>query len=610
MMQSEVKKALEEALAERQINKAAFDEMVRWLTDEEFEEFVPDLQKKIEERDWKFLMDAFYRLLVFGGTGGVRGSMAIGTNRMNNHIIRRASQAYAAYLHAYKADIVDRGVAIAYDTRHNSKTFAQETARVLAANGIPVKMYDYYRATPQLSFTVRRLECAGGIVITASHNPPEFNGYKIYDENGVQLLPDEGFKIAEEFDKANDIKKMDFEEALSRGLVSYISKDLDREFIEQAKKVSVYDGRGIKIAYSPLHGVGTQSVLPVLKELGFDDVDVVDEQMSLDGEFPNVHNHFPNPEFPAVYEETIQLAKQKGADLGLVSDPDADRLGIAVPDKDGTWHVLSGNQAAVFMAFFYLSRLKEAGAMPKKPVIIKTSLTTELLRDVAESFGAEVIGDLLVGFKYIGDRAEHLPADKTFLFGCEETTGYVFGNSYRDKGADSAALIAAEATTWAKEKGKTPIDVLEDIYRQYGFYADRVYYKLIEGLGTFEQMNMAMAKLRGNLPTEIAGRKVLKALDRLTGQVRDGQSGELLETRDWDKGDMLSFFFTNDERIAVHVRPSGTEPKMKYYSIVKGDLKEKTKEEVGLEAREFEESIVAIFDEILSSIKVDVFQDE
>ena len=597
---------LQQALQEKKINQVAFDEISKWMTDEEFAEFRDSLSEKIQSENWDFLMDAFYRVLIFG-TGGIRGVMDIGTNRMNNYMIRWASQAYAQYILKHKSTLASKGIAIAYDSRHNSETFMKETARVLAANGIPVHIYDYYKATPQLSFTVRHLGCAGGIVLTASHNPPQFNGYKVYDENGVQVLPDVGVEIEEEFKNISTINKMDFGEAVDKGLILYIPKEVDQAFAESAKKASIYGGRNVKIVFSPLHGVGSQSVLPVLKELGFEDIVLVDEQMSLDGDFPNVTGHFPNPEFPVVYDRAIELAKNVGADIILVSDPDADRLGMAIPDREGNWKSLDGNRGAVLMTYFILDTLSRQNKIPENPVMVKTSVTTELFRDVAEGFGVEVIGDLLVGFKFIGDRIQNLPPEKHFIFAAEESVGYLYGTAYRDKGAETPAVIAAEMAVYCKENNITPTDLLEQIYEKYGYYAERLFYKEIQGFGAFDQMNLAMKKLRENLPKEIGGRKVLKVLDRSNGELRDAQTGELLETRNWDKGDMLSFFFTDDERTVIHARPSGTEPKMKYYTNVKGRLSEKSKDEIMAEAEVLEKAIAQIFEDILSTVTVDVF---
>lgn len=605
-MSEEIQKLLQNALQEKKLNETAFSEIKKWLEEEEFSEFKGQLESKIINHDWDFLMDAFYRVLIFG-TGGIRGVMDIGTNRMNSYMTRWASQAYAQYILKYKSELKDKGIAIAYDSRHNSEIFMKETARVLAANGIPVHIYDYYKATPQLSFTVRVLGCAGGIVLTASHNPPKFNGYKVYDENGVQVLPDVGVQIEEEFKTVKEIKKLSFEEALSSGMIKYIPEEISQQFAESAKKASIYGGRDVKIVFSPLHGVGSQSVLPVLKEIGFEDIVLVEEQMSLDGDFPNVTGQFPNPEFPIVYDKAIELAKRENANIVLVSDPDADRLGMAVPDSTGNWMPLNGNQGAVVMVYFILEALKKQDKIPQNPVMVKTSVTTELFRDIAESYGVEVIGDLLVGFKFIGDRIEHLPKDKTFIFAAEESVGYLFGDAYRDKGAETPAVVAAEMAAFCKEKGITPMEMLENIYQEFGYYAERLFYKEITGFGAFDQMNLAMKKLRESLPKEIGGRKVLKILDRLTGEVRDGQTGELLETREWDKGDMISFFFTEDERTVIHARPSGTEPKMKYYTNVKGMLSEKSKENLMKEAEHLEQSIAQIFENIISTIEVNVF---
>ena len=605
-MNKELLEKVSLAFQEKKLNKTAYDEITKWLTVKEFEEFIPMLQKKIEEKDWGTLMDQFYKVVIFG-TGGIRGTMDIGTNRINNHTVRWASQAYAQYLLKYKKEIINQGIAIAYDSRINSEQFMKETARVLAANDIPVRIFKYYRATPELSFTVRHLRLAGGIVITASHNPPEFNGYKVYDEFGIQILPEAGLQIEKEFSSVEKINEMAFDKAMAEGKIKYISEKVDQEFIESAKKVSLYPGRNIKIVYSPLHGVGSQSVLPVLKDIGFKDIVVVEEQMSLDGNFPNVEGHFPNPEFKVVYEKPIELAKKVKADIVIVSDPDADRLGLAVLDKDGNWNNLSGNQGAVLMGYFYLKALSQIGKLPKNSVIIKTTVTTDLLRDVAESFGVEVIGDLLVGFKFIGDRIEYLPKEKNFIFACEESVGYLFGNAYRDKGAETPAVVAAEMEVWCKEKGTTPMDLLESIYQKYGYYSERLYYRLIEGLGAFDQMNLAMEQFRKNLPKEVGSRQVVKIIDRLTGEVKNGQTGTLIETRNWDRGDMISFYFSEDERSVIHVRPSGTEPKMKYYTMMKGVLGKKTKEQINQETEEVEQAMVKIFESILTKIRIEVF---
>jgi len=603
---TDLSKILQSALDNKKLNKTAFQEITKWLSDEEFSEFVPELSKQISEENWDLLMDAFYRVVIFG-TGGIRGTMAIGTNRINNYTIRWASQAYANYLKKYQKDSYKNGVAIAYDSRLNSETFMKETARVLAANDVPVYIFPYYRATPELSFTVRHLGLVGGIVITASHNPPEFNGYKLYDSAGVQVLPETGQQIEDEFKTIVEIHKISFVEAVDKGLIKYIDESVDEAFAKSAREVSVSDNRDVKIVFSPLHGVGSQSVLPVLKSIGFKDIHMVDSQESLDGNFPNVEGHFPNPEFAVVYKQPIALAKKVNADIVLVSDPDADRLGIAAPDKNGEWHNLNGNQGAVLMGYYYLNALKESKKLPEKSVIIKTSVTTELLRDVAESYGVEVVGDLLVGFKFIGDRAEYMAKDRTFLFGCEESVGYLFGNGYRDKGAETPAIIAAEMGAWCKANHTTPIELLETIYQRFGYYSERLFYRLIEGFGSFDRMNLAMTELRKNLPKSIGDKKVFKVIDRLTGVVSDGQTGKVIETRDWDKGDMLSFFFDDNERSVVHVRPSGTEPKMKYYTMIKGDLGKSTKEELGLVAEQTEQAIATIFEDILSKIVVDVF---
>lgn len=597
--------ALKDALDEKRVNRAAHDAIVRWLSEDEYAEYRDELATRIDQKEWDFLMDAFYKTVIFG-TGGIRGLMDIGTNRINNATIRWASQAYAQYLKKHEPGLVDRGIAIAYDSRHHSEEYMRETARVLAANGIPVHIFPYYRATPELSFAVRHLSLAGGIVITASHNPPVYNGYKVYDAKGIQLLPEAGHRIEAEFFAVTEIRKMTFEDAITSGLVTEIGAEVDEAFAESARAVSVFDGRDVRIAFSPLHGVGSQSVLPVLTALGFSQIAVVEEQTSLDGDFPTVPDRFPNPEFPVIYRQVLALAKETDADIALVSDPDADRLGIAVPDGDA-WRVLTGNQAAAMLAAFFFARLAEQQRLPAHPVVIKTSVTTELLRDIAEAHGAEVIGDLLVGFKFIGDCQERLPAEKTFAFACEESMGYNFSRDYRDKGAETPAVVAAEMAAWCKTNDTTPLGLLEDAYKKHGYYAERLYYRLIEGIGAFDRMNAAMHELRARLPKELAGIPVRKVMDRLTGEVRDGQTGALLETRAWDKGDMISFFLSDDERSAVHVRPSGNEPKMKYYTMMRGDLGTHSKKELEQTAEAVERDMATAFEGILDVTKIDLF---
>lgn len=605
-MEDVLTEKLSRAINDKKINKTAYDEILRWLTRDEFSEFKKILEGKILGDEWDFLLDAFYRTVIFA-TAGFRGVMDIGTNRINNHTVRLASQAYAQYLIKYKKEIFKRGVAIAYDSRINSEQFMKETARVLAAHGLPVFIFKYYRPVPELSFVVRHLALAGGIVITASHNPPEFNGYKVYDERGVQILPDVAIEVEKEFKNITHIRKVDFDDAVASGTISYIGDDVENLFMASAKTVSAYSGRNTNIVYSPLHGVGSQTILPLLKDIGFKNIFTVEEQMSLDGAFPNVPHHFPNPEFSFVYEKSIELAKKVGGNIILVSDPDGDRLGLAIPDAKGNWKNLSGNQSAALLGYFYLYILRKSGRLPKYPVIIKTSVTTDLIRDIAKDFGTEVIGDLLVGFKFVGDRMEHLPKEKTFVFACEESVGYLFNPSYRDKGAETPAIIATEMSAWCNDNAITPSDLLHSIYEKYGYYSERLYYRVIEGAAAFEKMQSAMETLRKNMPKEIGGKKVLKILDRMNGEVRDGQTNALIETRDWDRGDMLSFFFSEDERNVIHVRPSGTEPKMKYYSTIHALLSEKTEKDADNEARILERDITDIFEKILSSVTVDIF---
>jgi phosphomannomutase len=595
-------KILQEAVKGKELSPQVAKEIARWLADAELKKYKKRIENLISEKKWDILMDAFYKFVIFG-TGGIRGVMDAGINRVNDFTIGLASQAFANYLNKFKKASLKNGVIIAYDTRNNSKDFAELTASVLAANNIPVHIFSYYRPTPELSFAIREMKAVGGIIVTASHNPPQFNGYKLYREDGVQTLPNEAIKIEKEFKKIKKIKKISFNAGKDQGLIKYIPKRIDEKFLAQAKKLSLFSKRNIRIVYSPLHGVGSQSVLPVLKTLGFKNIDVVKEQMTIDGNFSTVPNFFPQPEFPIVYDKAIKLAKKVKADIILLSDPDADRLGMAIPDDKNGWIPLNGNQGAILMLNFILESLKKSGKLSKHGVVIKTSVTTELMRDIAEKYGIEVIGDLLVGFKFIGDRIEKLPPKKTFIFAAEESIGYLYGNSYRDKGSENAAVIASEMTAYCKQLKTTPLKLLNNIYQEYGFYSERLFYQEIKGMGAFDQMTNAMKALRKKLPREISGKKVLKIIDRLSGEVIDPSTGKIVEKRNWDKGDMLTFIFTPDERTVIHLRPSGTEPKVKYYTNVKGDLSSISKEKIQKESAILEKGIVSLFGKILKETK-------
>ncbi len=597
---------IEDAKLKNKLNETATEELQRWLIDSQFKKYQNELKKLIDENKWEILMDSFYTTVIFG-TGGIRGIMAPGTNRINDYTIGIASQTFANYLLKFKKNIANRGIVIAYDSRNNSKDFAELTSSVLAANNIPVLIFSFYRPTPELSFAIRELKAAGGIMVTASHNPPQFNGYKVYREDGVQVLPDNATKIEKEFKKIKEIKKIPFEQGIKKGIIKYISEEIDNKFLEQAKKISLFPKRNIKIVYSPLHGVGSQSVLPVLKAVGFSDIVTVDEQMTIDGNFPTVPNNFPQPEFPIVYDKAIKIAKKVKADLILLSDPDADRLGMAIPDDKNGWLPLNGNQGAVLMLYFILEILKKQKKLPKKGVVIKTSVTTELFRDIAEGYKKETIGDLLVGFKFIGERIEKLPVEKSFIFAAEESIGYLYGNSYRDKGSENAAVVASEMVAYCKHNNTTPLQLLNKIYKKYGYYSERLYYELIEGVGAFDKMTEAMELIRKKLPVRISGKKVLKVIDRLTGEVIDPATGKILEKRDWDKGDMLTFIFSPDERTVIHLRPSGTEPKVKYYTNIKIDLKKSSKKEADKHAKKLEKGIVSIFSQIVKNAKINVW---
>jgi phosphoglucomutase len=601
-----IEEKLNKALQEKKINSKAAAEINRWLTEKEYAEYRPGLIKEIESGKFDLLMDQFYQIVVFG-TGGIRGVMDIGTNRINNHIIRRASQAYATFLVQEFPKKLKKGVVIAYDSRNNSKEYATQTARVLAANNVKVLLFADYRPVPECSFALRLLGAIGGIVVTASHNPPEFNGYKVYDDHGIQLQVSLAKKIEKIF--LNDnlvIKIMPMQEAIKKGLVEYLRSEIDKKFLEQAKKLSLFPGRDAKIVYSPLHGVGSKSVLPILKGNGFK-VITVTEQMTIDGNFPTVPNHFPQPEFPVVYEKAIKVAKKNKADVIIVSDPDADRMGMAIPDAL-EWKVLTGNQAGILMVNFILERLKETNKLPKKGVVIKTFVTTDLFCQIAKSFGVEAVGDLLVGFKYIGNHAETLPEDKTFIFAAEESVGYLYGNSYRDKGAENAALVVAEMTSYYKAKNKSLLEVMDEIYLKHGYFVEKLYYQALNKPGDLQRIVETVEKIRQLHPATIGKEKIYKILDWTTSEVINPKSGKVIEKRKLGKENVITLMLSEDELNKVSIRPSGTEPKVKIYTSIRGELSKESKKQIENRAAEIEKATIKMFNDILKTVKIDLFK--
>ncbi len=509
------------------------------------------------------ISDSFYREMEFG-TGGIRGVMGAGTNRMNKYTIRKATQGLAYEILDCGEEEAKRGVAIAYDSRNNSKEFAKECAGVLSANNIKVYLFESLRPTPELSFAVRHLNCLRGIVITASHNPKEYNGYKVYGEDGGQAPPTVADKISSYIDKLDifeDVK-------LSEPNYIEIGEDVDKEYIKAVKEqaMGIEIPEDFRIVYTPIHGSGSVPVQRILKEIGVKNLFVVKEQELPDGSFPTVVS--PNPENKEALDMSINLAKEVGANIVFGTDPDSDRIGVAVKKEDGEYICLNGNQTGSLLCEFILRKLKENGTLPSNGRIVKTIVTTELVRKIAEAYGIEVI-DVLTGFKYIGEQIKEYETSgrNTFIFGLEESYGYLKGTYARDKDAVVASMLICEMAADYYKKGMTLYDGLNEIYKNYGFCEEFLETESLNGEQGAIRIKEIMENLRKNPPSVIGGSDVVKLIDYNT----DGTG--------LPKSNVLKFFL-NDGWFAV--RPSGTEPKIKFYYGLesKGDKKDKIREEI------------------------------
>ena len=510
------------------------------------------------------ISDRFYRSLEFG-TAGLRGVLGAGTNRMNVYTVNQATQGLADFLNS---EYDSPGVAIAYDSRINSELFAKEAAGVLAANGVKVYIYPELVPTPMLSFAVRKLSCSSGIIITASHNPAKYNGYKCYSPEGYQMTDEEAAKTYEcisRVDMFDGVRRMDFDKGLESGLIEYIDSSVNEEFYSRVLSRRVNPDApkksGIKLIYTPLNGTGNKPVREVLSRAGFDDVTVVPSQENPDGNFPTCP--YPNPEIRQAFEEALKLAQGTDADLLLATDPDCDRVGIAVKDG-GDYKLMSGNEVGVLLTEYVLSSMKAAGTLPDRPVITKSFVTTPLVARVAADYGCEV-ADLLTGFKYIGEYITNLEKngeENRFILGMEESYGYLSGTHARDKDAVVASLLICEMAAHYKAQGKTLADVMNSLYEKYGFYINSLLNFTFEGESGMEKMTSIMAQLRGNAPASVAGMEVLAVSDYKKSETLDTKSGAVSKIN-LPKSNVLAYSLPGGN--SVIVRPSGTEPKLKIY---------------------------------------------
>ena len=529
-------------------------------------EAIKDDPKEIESR--------FYGPLEFG-TAGLRGTMAVGLHHMNIYVIRHATQAFANVIAAEGEEAKRRGVAVCMDCRNNSMTFARAAAEVCAANGIHVRIFDALRPTPELSFAVRHYGCQAGINVTASHNPKEYNGYKVYWQDGAQLPPHHASAIAqkmEELDLFDSIKRMDYDEAVKAGLITVMGEETDEKFLSnvmgQVNDKAAVDkvADTFKMVYTPFHGTGYKLIPEALKRLGMKHVICVPEQMVIDGNFPTVVS--PNPENPEGFYLAVDLAKANDVDFILGTDPDSDRVGIMVRDKDGTYKTVTGNQTGVLLLDYLMGAMARTGRLPEKPVALKTIVTTEMARAVAEAHGAACY-DTFTGFKFLAEKKDKLEAagEGKVVFSYEESYGYMLGDFVRDKDAVTASLLLTEMAAYYAGKGMTVLEALQALYEKYGWYGEKTFNLVMPGLDGLADMARLMKSLREAPPAQIAGVDVVQFKDYLDGSVVDLATGGKT-AMELSGSNVLRFELADGTSIIV--RPSGTEPKIKVYILTKG----------------------------------------
>jgi phosphoglucomutase/phosphomannomutase len=554
--------AIQSAVTAGKLTPSSVDNLRVWLTNPNYAEYVPIIAEHVATGKWKDLDDAFWTVIPFG-TGGRRGKMyPIGSNTINDRTIGESAQGLADYVKQTQQGPL--GCAIAYDTRHRSPDFAQLCAEIMAGNGFKVYFLEGYRSTPELSFAVRFKNCSCGIMVTASHNPPSDNAVKAYWSTGGQLLPPHDTGVIDKVMTTGKINRMPFAEGVASGQIVKCQDEVDAAFITNVKAQSLGGPRTLKVIYSPLHGVGASAVLPALAADGFTDVELFGPHAEPNGDFPNVPGHVSNPENPRVFDIIIDRAKSVGADLVLASDPDCDRIGLAAPvsTKPGAeWRTMTGNQIGSVLTQFVLERRKATGKLSSQHYVVKTLVTTELIRRITESYGARLVGDLQVGFKYIGGVMDEIGPD-LFAFGAEESHGYLLGQYARDKDAAVAAMLLAEAAADAKSRGQTLHDRLDAIYWQFGYHLESQISHALPGAEGMVKIQALMKRFRTDPPTQLAGMKVVEARDyQNLIRIRPGQPAESFHG---PVGDMVMIDLDR-EGTYVAVRPSGTEPKVKFY---------------------------------------------
>jgi len=585
---------LEQALADKKISATAVENVRVWLREDRYATYQEQILDHIQAGKWQELDDAFWTVIPFG-TGGRRGRMyPIGSNAINDQTIGESAQGLASYVRAAQPD-GPWACAIAYDTRHNSRHFAELCSEVMVAAGFQVFFLDGYRSTPELSFLVRHKKCQCGIMVTASHNPPSDNAVKVYWETGGQILPPHDKGIIDCVMSAEVIERADFSSSLAEGKVVYCNDETDEIYVNKAAAESLSSKRDIRILYSPLHGVGASAVCPVLAKAGFENVEVFGPHEEPDGDFPNVPGHVSNPENPEVFSAMIDQAKTSGAELILASDPDCDRMGCAAPltlDTSGPWATLNGNQLGSLLAEHILEQRRNRGDLRDDQYMIKTLVTTEMIRRIGESYGIETHGDLLVGFKWIAGLIDECGPDQ-FLYGTEESHGFLVGQYCRDKDGAVASLLMAEFAAELKAQGMSLHEKMDALYWQHGYHAERLMTVMMPGAEGMSRMQDLMNRFRSEPPLQLGEFSVAVARDYLSGETisPDGSREPFLGPTD-----NLIFLDFEQSGNYVAVRPSGTEPKVKFYMFAYtaaeqlADL-QRTKESTAAQLDQLEQSL-------------------
>ena len=552
----------------------------KWV---DFAELPDYLRKDLENMDEKTKEDAFYTNLEFG-TAGMRGLIGAGTNRINIYVVRQATEGLARLIESKGGNEKERGVAIAYDSRHFSPEFAFESAAVLAKHGIKSYVFESLRPTPELSFAVRHLNCFAGIMITASHNPAPFNGYKVYGEDGGQMPPHDADALTtyiRAIENPFAVEVADVEAEKASGLIEVIGESIDAEYLKEVKDVNINPalieefGKDMKIVYTPLHGTGEMLARRALAQAGFDSVQVVEAQATPDPDFSTVKS--PNPENQAAFALAEELGRQVGADVLVATDPDADRVGVEVLQKDGSYLNLSGNQIGAIMAKYILEAHKNAGTLPENAALCKSIVSTDLVTKIAESYGATMF-NVLTGFKFIAEKIQEFEEkhNHTYMMGFEESFGYLIKPFVRDKDAIQAVLVVAELAAYYRSRGLTLADGIEEIYKEYGYYAEKTISVTLSGVDGAEQIKDIMAKFRNNAPKEWNGTAITVVEDfkAQTATAADGTVTNLTTP----PSDVLKYTLADGSWIAV--RPSGTEPKIKFYIAVVGETNEESQAKI------------------------------